>query len=99
MRDKYGNKIPKIAQGDSIRGELHQQTYYGKIKIASKDENGSLQRDEEGDLIYNQVDGKDEIWMVLRKPLDSVNFKTDVIIDEYLEEHLKKQISKGVKAK
>lgn len=97
LLDNQGNKIPKIAQGDSIRGELHQQTYYGKIKIAAKDKNGSLNRDELGNIQYNQVDGKDEIWMVKRKPIDSVNFKTDVIIDKYLEQYLKKQLREGVK--
>lgn len=97
LLDEKGNKIPKIAQGDSIRGELHLQTYYGKIKIAAKDENGSLLRDDEGTITYNQVDGKDEMWMVLRKPIDSVNFSSDVIIDEHLAKHLKNQLSKGVK--
>ena len=97
LLDGSGNKIPKIAQGDSIRGELHQQTYYVKIKLAAKDEKGSLKRDVDGKVVYNQVDGKDLMWMVLRKPIDSVNFKTDVIIDEYLVKHLKKQLSEGVK--
>ncbi|MEZ5195929.1 MAG: HNH endonuclease domain-containing protein [Bacteroidales bacterium] len=92
LLDENGNKIPKIAQGDSIRGELHQQTYYGKIKMAAKDENGSLQRNEEGNIIYNQVDGKDEMWMVLRKPIENVNFKSDIIVDEHLAEHLKRQL-------
>lgn len=97
LLDENGKKIPKIAQGDSIRGELHQQTYYGKIKIASKDENGSLKRDEEGEIIYNQVDGKDEIWMVLRKTIDSVNFNTDVIVDKHLAAYLNKQLLDGIK--
>lgn len=97
LLDENGNKIHKIAQGDSIRGELHLQTYYGKIKMAAKDEKGSLQRDEEGKIIYNQVDGKDEMWMVIRKPIDTVNFSSDVIIDKHIEKYLKKQISDGVK--
>jgi len=91
------NKIPKIAQGDSIRGELHLQTYYGKIKIAAKDEEGSLIRDESGNVIYNQSEGKDEVWMVLRKPIDKVNFSSDVIVDSHLAEHLNKQILNGAK--
>ncbi|GAP72107.1 hypothetical protein SAMD00024442_24_27 [Candidatus Symbiothrix dinenymphae] len=91
------NRIPKIAQGDSIRGELHLQTYYGKIKIAAKDEQGTLQRDEDGNILYNQIDGKDEMWMVLRKSIESVNFNTDVIVDVHLAEHLKAQLSKGIK--
>lgn len=95
LRDELGNKIPKVSQGDSVRGELHMQTYYGKIKVAAKDQNGSLLRDEEGDVIYNQVDGKDEIWMVIRKPIENVNFDSDVIIDSHLAEHLKKQLQNG----
>ena len=94
--DENGNKIPKIAQGDSIRGELHQQTYYGKIKIAAKDENGSLKRDEDGSILYNQTDGKDEVWMVLRKSIEDVNFKTDVIVDSHLAEFLNNQLLAGV---
>ncbi|MDQ0477999.1 type II CRISPR RNA-guided endonuclease Cas9 [Chryseobacterium sp. MDT2-18] len=91
------NKIPKVAQGDSVRGELHLQTYYGKIKIAAKDNNGSLLRDESGNVIYNQTDGKDEVWMVLRKPIDKVNFGSDIIVDFHLAEYLNKQILDGVK--
>ncbi len=91
------NKVPKIAQGDSIRGELHLQTYYGKIKIAAKDENGSLLKDDKRNVVYNQVDGKDEIWMVIRKPIDKVNFLTDVIIDEHIASFLKMQLETGVK--
>ncbi|WP_435133927.1 type II CRISPR RNA-guided endonuclease Cas9 [Formosa sp. A9] len=97
LLDSNGDKIPKIAQGDSVRGELHQQTYYGKIKIAAKDEKGSLQKDEEGNIVYNQVDGKDEMWMVLRKPIDTINFKTDVIVDDHLAKYLRKQLAEGVK--
>lgn len=90
-------RIPKFAQGDSIRGELHLQTYYGKIKIAAKDDNGSLLRDEKGNIIYNQVNGKDEIWMVIRKPIESVNFSTDIIVDKHLELFIKDQIGRGIK--
>lgn len=90
------NKIPKIAQGDSVRGELHQQTYYGKIKIASKDDKGTLFRDEKGNVLYNQVDGKDEVWMVIRKPIESINFNTDVIIDGHLANYLNKQLEEGI---
>lgn len=30
--DKDGNKIPLIAKGDSIRGQLHKESYFGAIK-------------------------------------------------------------------
>lgn len=35
-RDTSGKKIPKIAQGDSIRGQLHLDTFYGKIESLEK---------------------------------------------------------------
>lgn len=94
--DKENRKV-KVAQGDSIRGELHLQTYYGKIKIAVKDDNGSLGRDTNGQIVYNQVDGNDEVWMVLRKSLDKINFVTDNIIDENLAKHIRSQLDRGVK--
>lgn len=30
--DKDGNKIPIIAQGDTVRGQLHKESYFGAIK-------------------------------------------------------------------
>ncbi|AWW29241.1 hypothetical protein DN752_03280 [Echinicola strongylocentroti] len=98
LRDEKGNKIPKVAQGDSIRSELHQQTYYGKIKIASKDDNGRLYRDDEGNIIYNQVDGKDEIKMVIRVNVSESKFNPDNIVDSTLKEHIKNQIKIKKKA-
>jgi len=92
LLDEKGEKIPKIAQGDSVRGELHQQTYYGKIKVAAKDENGSLKRDDEGTILYNQVDGKDEMWMVIRVSVTDSKFNVDNIVDEVLKNHVKEQL-------
>jgi CRISPR-associated endonuclease Csn1 len=34
--DDLGKKIPLIAQGDSIRGKLHKETFYGSIKKPSE---------------------------------------------------------------
>jgi CRISPR-associated endonuclease Csn1 len=90
-------KIPKVASGDSVRGELHLQTNYGKIKIASKNDKGTILKDDKGNILYNQVDGKDEIWMVLRKPIEKVNFISDLIIDGHLGEYLKQQLKNGNK--
>ncbi len=91
-------KVPKVAAGDSVRGELHLQTYYGKIKIAAKDVNDSLIRDGSGIIQYEKdKDGKDKFKMVVRKLIDNVNFKTDSIIDSHLAKHLKYQLDNGVK--
>src|SRR5690606_3056741 len=45
-----GTNKPMWATGDSIRGQLHQETFYGAIIPAVRDENGILQKDNEGKL-------------------------------------------------
>lgn len=97
LKDEKENRIPKVATGDSIRGQLHLDTFYGKIKMAAKDENGSLVRNGDGIIQYLKDKGGNEIYkMVGRKSIDKVNFQTDIIIDEYLADHLRKQIENGV---
>lgn len=103
--DDNGNKTPilkpklKEAKGDSIRGELHQQTYYGKIKIAAKDEKGSLLRNIKGEILYNQVKGKDEMRMVKRVDVTEDNFKPENIVDDSLRKSIIDQIkNKNIKA-
>ena len=98
IRDLEGNKVPKIAQGDSVRGQLHKDTFYGKIKIAAKDEKGTILRNDDGTIIYKKDKNGNEVYkMVGRKLIENVNFKTDNIIDDHLEKHLKKQIANGAK--
>lgn len=98
LRDQNGNRTPKVAKGDSVRGQLHLDTFYGKIKIAAQDENGCLVRDENGKIQYaKDKQGNDVYKMVGRKMVENVNFKTDIIIDEHLANHLKKQLESGVK--
>src|SRR5690554_4509798 len=98
LRNNNGERIPKIATGDSIRGQLHLETFYGKIKVAAKDENGSLLRNDDGTIKYLKDDKGNEVYkMVGRKPIENVNFKTDRIIDEHLAVHLKQQIENGIK--
>jgi CRISPR-associated endonuclease Csn1 len=36
--DENGNRIPLIAKGDSIRGQLHKETFYGAIKENSNED-------------------------------------------------------------
>ena len=72
--DKNGNKIPKYAQGDTARGSLHQDSFYGAIKQVERDENGNTFQDEDGKLILKKnKKGQDEITYVIRKLL--INLK------------------------
>lgn len=95
-RDGSGEKIPKIMQGDAIRGQLNEDTFFGKIKIAAKDKRGSILRDENGDIIYKTDKKGNEIYkMVYRKPIEDVKLKN--VVDDSLKDYLKKQIKDGVK--
>lgn len=98
IRDENGDKIPKVAQGDAVRGQLHEESFRGMIKIAAKDEHGSLLRDEDDNIIYEKDSKGNEVFkMVGRKPIEKVNFKTDIIIDQHLANHVRAQIAIGVK--
>lgn len=86
------------AKGDSIRGQLHSESFYGAIKQPKRDENNKILFDDNCQMILN-----DEIRMVIRKPFvykinaDSPGFKSlveieKVIVDKTLFEQIKLQI-------
>jgi CRISPR-associated endonuclease Csn1 len=83
-------KEPKIAQGDSIRGELHQQTYYGKIRLVERDESQKPIRDEDKNWKY--LTGKNEYKYVLRKPIEQIT-KLSEIVDPYLAKMIDEQLN------
>lgn len=97
--DSEGNKIPKIAQGDTVRGQLHGESLYGAIKQPIRDENNKILFDDDKKMILH-----DETFVVLRKPLiykkdaNSPGFKTleeveKVIVDKDLFKIIKKQVN------
>lgn len=76
------------ATGDAIRGQLHQETFYGAIKPAKRGEKGNLEKDENGKFIQEE-----NIKYVLRVPFNADFTGVDKIVDE----GLKKQIQKHIK--
>ncbi|GLU56694.1 hypothetical protein Dfri01_61550 [Dyadobacter frigoris] len=93
-----GTDEPRMATGDSIRGQLHLDTFYGAIKPSKRDENGHIARDEKNKIIQNE-----KIKYVLRVPFeykakaDAPGFKTlDEIEKGIVDEGLKKQIREQV---
>lgn len=93
-----GSDNPKVATGDSIRGQLHQETFYAAMKPAQLDENGKLQRDANGKIIQ-----EDKLKFTIRVPFiykskpDSPGFKTlEDIQKQIVDEGLKKQIKRQV---
>lgn len=90
--------IKKIAQGDTIRGQLHGESFYGAIKQPIRDENGKILFDEHNKMILD-----DKIYIVKRRDLlyktdsDTSGFKSldeieKVIVDKNLFKMIKKQV-------
>lgn len=97
--DNEGKRIPKITKGDTIRGQLHGETFYGAIKQPLRNAEDQILFDENKNMLL-----KDEIFVVVRKPLvyksdaNSPGFKTieeieKVIVDKALFKMIKKQVN------
>lgn len=93
-----GTNREKVATGDSIRGQLHQETFYGAIKPAKLGEDGRMQKDENGNFIQ-----EDKLKFTIRVPFqykskpDAPGFKTweeieKQVVDSGLKAQIKKQI-------
>lgn len=83
-------RIPKIAQGDSIRGELHLQTFYGKIRVVERDENKKPLRDGGGKWKF--LNGNEEYKYALRIPIESLS-STDKLVSPELAAIIEKQLN------
>ncbi|MCK9206714.1 MAG: hypothetical protein M0P66_06335, partial [Salinivirgaceae bacterium] len=95
--DKNGQLIPMYAEGDCIRGQLHQETFFGAIKLPLKNEDGSF-KIENSKFVYD-----DKLTFVVREPFvykkdtNSPGFKSleeigSCIVDKHLFEMIKKHI-------
>lgn len=93
QRNKNGEII--IQQGDGVRGQLHKESYFGAIKVNERNEQGFVIK-ENGEYILKKNGHEDEIWIVMRKPIENIDFKKDEIIDRVLEKHLRRQLDKGI---
>lgn len=99
--DNEENSLKRISKGDTIRGQLHGETFYGAIKQPIRDEENKILFDENKKMIL-----KDEIYLAVRKPLvykkdvKSPGFKTldeveKVIVDKALFSMIKKQVDES----
>ncbi|WP_290796757.1 type II CRISPR RNA-guided endonuclease Cas9 [Flavihumibacter sp. UBA7668] len=96
-----GSDSVMIATGDCIRGQLHQETFYGAIKPAKIDGEGKMVRDSEGNIVQ-----EDKLKFTLRVPFlykskpEGSGFKTweeieKLVVDEGLKKQIKQQIDKA----
>lgn len=96
--DKDGKKIPvfekkyKWMQGDSIRGQLHKETFLGAIKVVERNEDGFARKENGKYVIRKNKKGEDEIWIVTRKPINKLNIENDVVVDELLGKSIRDQV-------
>lgn len=96
--DENRNKIPKVAKGDTIRGQLHGESLYGAIKLPKRNEQNQILFDENHNMILEEtptlVIRKD---LVYKKDANSSGFKTleeieKIIVDKDLFQIIKKQV-------
>lgn len=82
---------PKWIKGDSIRAQLHRESYYGAIKLPLVDKEG---RPKVKSKTFEY--GGSDISMVIRVPLDKYNFKNENDIEIIIDPNVKKAIRAAV---
>ena len=101
--DEQGKKIPLIAKGDTIRGQLHKESFFAAIKLPEVEEkNGKLipKTDRQGNFIFQTNEKrKDNIFIVKRE--EDLNSFTkledfDIVIDPNLRQYLKAEIQNRI---
>lgn len=99
--DEKGTPLKRVSKGDTIRGQLHGETFYGAIKQPVRDEEDKILFDDNKKMIL-----KNDIYLVVRKDLvykkdaNSPGFKTleeveKVIVDKDLFKMIKAQAEKS----
>ncbi|NJN27053.1 MAG: type II CRISPR RNA-guided endonuclease Cas9 [Cyclobacteriaceae bacterium] len=86
----------KYQQGDTIRGSLHQETFYGAILRPKKDNKGKHVYDLNGELDFETNSNGDKVFYVTRKNVEDIK-KGDV--DKIVDEAVKKIIIDAIKNK
>ncbi|MDO5342507.1 MAG: HNH endonuclease domain-containing protein [Bacteroidia bacterium] len=105
VKNKQGELVNKWITGDSIRGQLHGETFYGAITQWQKDERGNFLLNEDGTIATN---GK--VYYVVRRELKYKSNNVDAgftswddlgnaIVDKDLFSIMKGQFSEGTSFK
>ncbi len=93
---KRGKESGWIAQGKSIRGQLHKETFFGAIKALERNEQGyPVKENGKYKTLKDIKNEEDEIWIVSRKQINDVNINKDIIVDQLLKQHIQRQLDDG----
>ena len=91
VRNANGTLVNKWSTGDAIRGRLHQETYFGAIRLPIEDDQRRpITKD--GNFVY---DDKETITMVTR--VDITSFANEKDLDKIVDSRLREMISTIVK--
>jgi CRISPR-associated endonuclease Csn1 len=101
--DEEGKKIPLIAKGDTIRGQLHKESFFAAIKLPKVEEhNGKFipQTDGEGNFIFQENEKRKDNIFIVKREEDLSNFTKmedfDIVIDPNLRQYLKQEIQNRI---
>ena len=103
--DEKGDKIPLVAQGDTIRGALHNDSFFGLVKQPEykvEDNKFIPLTDGIGNFIFQKNEKRDDDLFVVKKELlsDAAKFSKiedlEKIIDPNLKSFLGKKIGKRI---
>jgi CRISPR-associated endonuclease Csn1 len=102
--DKNGDPLPKMAKGNSVRGQLHKETFLGAVKLLKKNENGKAIRDEKGNFVLEETKYVTRKPLLYKKDANSPGFSKleeieNSIVDKHLFNIIKKQVEKSVNFK
>ncbi len=102
--DEQGKEIPLIAKGDTIRGQLHKESFFGAVKlpeVREKDGKFIPKTDGKGNFVFQiNEKRKDNIFIVKREE-DLSSFTKfedfDIIIDPNLSNYFRTEIGNRLK--
>ncbi len=92
-------KEPIYLKGDTIRGSLHQDTFYGAVKQPDIDEKTKRAKYTENGVMILVKDkgGNDAIHYVIRKKLEAIKgSEIDKIVDREVKERVRKAVEDGI---
>lgn len=78
---KKGKLKGKYATGNLARGQLHKESFYGKIKLVERDENGKPKRNENGEWLWETDKSGNAEFAFVKKVNVSEGLKIENIVD------------------
>ena len=95
VKNKQGELVNKWITGDSIRGQLHKDSFFGAIRYPATDEN-EIPKTKDGRFEYvKDSEGKDVVSMVMRVPITS--FTKEDELKKIIDPHVRGSIETNIR--